>query len=324
VSLDTTPNYSWLRWRYHYPHAEFPYERLRQENAKRTREQPEFELLDSGAFDGDRYWQITAEYAQAASDDVLVRIITARNTGPEPAEVHILPTLWFRNRWSWEDGVSKPVIRDMSDETGSVVIAEDEKLGAWKLVAGPDPAGRPPSLLFCDNETNVPKVFGSAASTPYPKDGVNDHVVNGAATVNPERRGTKMACWHHITIGAGETAEIRLRLARDTPGRTIDLGDAFAQTQADRSREADEFYAALRPEGTNDEEAMVMRQGLAGVNWSLQFYNYDVPHWLAGDKVPPPEARKSGRNSGWRHLSDHHILAMPDKWEYLWYASWDP
>jgi len=132
-----------------------------------------------------------------------------------------------------------------------------------------------------------------------------------------------MACWHHITIGAGETAEIRLRLARDTPGRTIDLGDAFAQTQADRSREADEFYAALRPEGTNDEEAMVMRQALAGMSWSLQFYNYDVPRWLAGDKVPPPEARKSGRNSGWRHLSNHHIVAMPDKWEYPWYASWD-
>jgi hypothetical protein len=206
--------------------------------------------------------------------------------GREPAELHILPTLWFRNRWSWEDGVSKPVIRDMSDETASVVIAEDEKLGAWKLVAGPDPAGRPPPLLFCDNETNVPKVFGGAASTPYPKDGVNDHVVNGAATVNPERRGTKMACWHHITIGVGETAEIRLRLVRDTPGRAIDLGEAFAQTQADRSREADEFYAALRREGTNDEEAMVMRQALAGISWSLQFYNYDVPHWLAGDKVP--------------------------------------
>jgi hypothetical protein len=145
--------------------------------------------------------------------------------------------------------VPKPVIRDVSNETGSVVIAEDEALDAWKLAAGPDPAGRSPSLLFCDNETNLPKLFGGGASTPYPKDGVNDHVVNGAATVNPERRGTKMACWHRVTVGAGETVELRLRLARDTPGKTMDLGEAFAQTQADRSREADEYYAVLRPGG---------------------------------------------------------------------------
>jgi hypothetical protein len=158
--------------------------------------------------------------------------------------------------------------------------------------------------LFCDNETNVPKVFGGAASTPYPKDGVNDHVVGGAATVNPERRGTKVACWHRITIGAGETTEIRLRLARDTPGRTIDLGEAFTQTQADRSREADEYYAALRPEGRIERRrSEVMRQALAGMSWSLQFYYYDVPRWLKGDEAPPPEERKSGRNSGWRHLT---------------------
>jgi len=321
-SLDATPTYSWMRWRYHYPQAEFPYARLRQENANRSRDQPEFELLDTDVFDQDRYWQITADYAKAAPDDVLIRI-TARNAGPEPAELHILPTLWFRNRWSWDDSVPKPVIHDVSSETGSAAIAEDERLGAWKLAAGPDPSGRPPSLLFCDNETNVPKVFGGAASTPYPKDGVDDHVVNCAATVNPERRGTKVACWHRITVGAGETAEIRLRLARDTPDRTLDLGVAFMQTQADRSGEADEYFAALRPEGTSDEEALVMRQAFAGMNWSLQFYHYDVPRWLAGDRVPPPEARKSGRNSGWRHLSNHHIVAMPDKWEYPWYASWD-
>jgi hypothetical protein len=320
--LDATPTASWLRWRYHYPQAEFPYARLREENAKRTRQQPEFELLDTGVFDGDRYWQITADYAKAASDDILIRI-AVRNAGPEPAELHILPTLWFRNRWSWEDGVPKPVIRDASNEMGSVVIAETEKLGAWKLAAGPDPAGRAPAPLFCDNETNIPKLFGGAPSTPYPKDGVNDHVISGAATVNPERRGTKMSFWHRITVGAGETAEIRLRLARDTPGRTMDLGDAFAQTQADRSREADEYYASLRPQGTTDEEAMAMRQAFSGMIWSVQFYNYDVPRWLEGDKVAPPEARKSGRNSEWRHLSNHHIVAMPDKWEYPWYASWD-
>ena len=242
-------------------------------------EQPEFEVLDTGAFDDDRYWQITAEYAKAAPDDVLIRVL-ARNAGPESAELHILPTLWFRNRWSWEDGVPKPVLRDVSNETGSVVIAEDEKLGAWQLAAGPDPTGRPPSLLFCDNETNLPKLFGGAAATPYPKDGVNDHVGNGAATVNPERSGTKMACWRRVTVGAGETADIKFQLARDTPGRTMDLGDAFTQTQADRRREADQYYAALRPQGTTDEEAMVMRQAFAGMSWSLQFYHYDVARWL--------------------------------------------
>jgi hypothetical protein len=320
--LDATPTASWLRWRYHYPQAEFPYARLREENARRTRADSEFKLLDTGVFEGDRYWQITADYAKARPDDVLI-LISARNAGPEPAELHILPTLWFRNRWSWEDGVAKPVIRDASSGTTAVATAEDDELGAWKLVAGPDPTGGPPTLLFCDNDTNVPKLFGGAASTPYPKDGVNDHVVNGAATVNPDRRGTKMACWYRVTVGAGETVELRLRLAREAPGRIINLGDAFTQTQADRKREADEYYAALRPEGTSDDEAMVMRQAFAGMTWSLQFYHYDVPRWLRGDTVPPPEARKSGRNSGWRHLNNHHIIAMPDKWEYPWYASWD-
>ena len=288
--LDATPTASWLSWRYHYPQAEFPYERLRQENASRTRDEPEFELLDTGVFEGDRYWQITADYAKAAPDDVLIRII-ARNMGPEPADLHLLPTLWFRNRWSWEDGVPKPVIRDASNETGSLVLAEDERLGAWKLAAGPDPMGRPPTLLFCENESNVPKLFGGAPSTPYPKDGLNDHVINGAATVNPERRGTKLACWYRLAARAGETIELRLRLVRDAPGRTMDLGKGFAQTHADRSREADEYHGALRSEGTTDEEAMVMRQAFAGMTCSLQFYNYDVPRWLDGDKVPPPASR---------------------------------
>jgi hypothetical protein len=323
--LDATPTASWLRWRYHYPQAEFPYARLRQENARRTRDEPEYELIDTNAFDGDRYWQITADYAKSAPDDVCIRIV-ARNAGPERAELHILPTLWFRNRWSWEVSVPRPVIRAISEETrgDALAIAEDETLGAWKLAAGPDAAGRPPSLLFCENETNVQRLFGSVASqTPYPKDGIGDHVLQGAATVNPERRGTKMACWYHLAVAPSETVELRLRLARDGPGRAIDLGKNFAQTQADRSREADEYYAALRPEGTSDDEAMVMRQAFAGMTWSQQFYHYDVQRWLAGDSVPPPEARKFGRNSGWRHLNNHQIVAMPDKWEYPWYASWD-
>ena len=243
--------------------------------------------------------------------------------GPEPAELHLLPTLWFRNRWSWDDDAPKPEIRDESNDAASVVIAEEEKLGAWKLVAGPDPAGHPPTLLFCENESNIPKLFGGAPSTPYPKDGINDHVVNGAATVNPERRGTKMAFWYRVTVGAGETVELRLRLARDAPGRAVDLAKNFEQTQADRKREADEYYAAIRPEGTSDEEAMVMRQAFCGNDLEHAILSLRRARWLEGDKLPPPEARKSGRNSGWRHLSNHHIVAMPDKWEYPWYASWD-
>ena len=323
--LDATPTASWLRWRYHYPQAEFPYAQLRQENARRTRDEPEFELIDTNAFDGDRYWQITVDYAKAAPDDICIRI-AARNAGQEQAELHILPTLWFRNRWSWEDGVPRPTIRGTSEEMrgGALAVAEDEKLGAWNLVVGPDAAGRAPSLLFCENETNVQRLFGGAASqTPYPKDGIGDHVLRGTATVNPEGRGTKMACWYRINCGGGETVELRLRLARDAPGRAINLGQNFAQTLADRSREADEYYAALRSQGTTDDEALVMRQAFAGMTWSQQFYHYDVPRWLAGDSVPPPEERKSGRNSGWRHLNNHHIIAMPDKWEYPWYASWD-
>ena len=201
-SLDATPTASWLRWRYHYPQAEFPYERLRQENAQPHTgaagvRAPRHRRVRRRSILG-RSRRTTPRRRRTMS---LIRI-TARNAGPEPAELHILPTLWFRNRWSWEDGVAKPVIRDASDETGAAVIAEDEKLGAWRLAAGPDPTGRPPTLLFCDNETNFPKIFGGAASTPYPKDGINDHVVNGAATVNPERRGTKMACWRRVTVGA--------------------------------------------------------------------------------------------------------------------------
>jgi len=322
---DATPTSSWLRWRYYYPHAEFPYAQLRQENAKRTKDEPEFELIDTGIFDGDRYWQITADYAKNAPDDVSVRI-ELRNAGPDPTELHVLPTLWFRNRWSWEAGIKRPMIRLAADDglAGLAVVAEEELLGRWRLVAGLDPAGRPPSPLFCENETDARYLYGDLEKqTPYPKDGINDHIVHGADTVNPAGQGTKMAFWYRVTVAAGETVELRLRFARDVPGRALDLGAGFEQIHADRSREADEYYATLTPEGSSDDEATVMRQAFAGMVWSQQFYHYDVSRWLDGDVVPPPPARKSGRNAGWRHLNNHDIIAMPDKWEYPWYASWD-
>jgi hypothetical protein len=322
---DATPTASWLRWRYHYPQAEFPYALLRQENAKRSKNEPEFELIDTGIFEGDRYWQITADYAKAAPDDVCLRI-ELRNAGPDPAELHVLPTLWFRNRWSWEAAIKRPLIRVAPDDgSGAVaVVAEDESLGKWRLVAGPDPAGRPPPLLFCENETNVKRLYDSAAvQTSYPKDGINDHVIQGAATVNPAGHGTKMASWFRVTVAAGKTVELRLRLARDVPGKTPDLGAGFERIHVARSREADEYYATLTPEGSSDDEAAVMRQAFAGMVWSQQFYHYGVARWLDGDTVPPPAARKLGRNAEWHHLNNHDIIAMPDKWEYPWYASWD-
>jgi hypothetical protein len=176
---------------------------LRQENARRNKDEPEFELVDTGVFDGDRYWQITADYAKASPDDVCMRI-GVRNAGPDPAELHVLPTLWFRNRWSWEAGVARPIIRATA-ETGNVgAIAEEELLGRWRFTAGADPAGKPPPLLFCENETNARYLYGvTAEQTSYPKDGINDHVVHNAATVNPARQGTKMACWYRLKVAAG-------------------------------------------------------------------------------------------------------------------------
>jgi Mannosylglycerate hydrolase MGH1-like glycoside hydrolase domain len=322
---DATPTASWLRWRYHYPQAEFPYARLREENAKRGRGDREFELVDTGVFDGSRYWQITADYAKAAPTDLCIRI-RVRNAGPEAAQLHVLPTLWFRNRWSWEEGVARPVISAGAarDDGIATAVAEEELIGRWVLAAGHDPAGQPPELLFCENDTNVSHLYGVSCQ-PYPKDGIDDHVVGGAATVNPALLGTKMACWYRLTVAPGETVELRLRLARDDASLAPDLATGFERTLAEREREADEFYRTLRPEDATDDEAAVMRQAFAGMVWSQQFYHYDVARWLDGDPAQPqpPAARKDGRNAGWRHLDNHDIIAMPDKWEYPWYAAWD-
>jgi hypothetical protein len=323
--VDATPTASRLSWRYHYPQSEFPYQRLREENARRGRQDPEFELIDTGVFDSDRYWQIDVDYAKAAPQDICVRV-QIRNAGSEAAELHVLPTLWFRNRWSWGDDDPRPSIRAAS--VGSAVttaIAEDAALGRWRLTAGPDPTGRLPPLLFCENETNAARLFGVAAQSRYPKDGINDHVIAGAETVNPAQSGTKMACWHRLTVAPGERVEVRLRLARDDASYGSDLGADFDLTFAKRSREADEYYATLRPPGATDEEAAVMRQAFAGLIWSEQFYHFNVLRWQKGDPTqpPPPAARREGRNAQWRHLDSHDVLVMPDKWEYPWFAAWD-
>ncbi|HEX6713654.1 MAG TPA: hypothetical protein VF066_09715 [Thermoleophilaceae bacterium] len=308
--LDSTPTHSWMRWRYVYPQEPFPYDELRAENAGRDRHQPEYELLDTGVFDDDRYWDVNVDYAKAAADDICIRV-RARNAGPEPASLHLLPTLWFRNRWSWDPAVTPPEIR----ESAGRLVAEDAELGRIALAGS---GGAVP--LFCDNETNTRLLWGAENGPAHAKDGIGDHVVHGVASVNPERSGTKSALWYKLEVGPGDTAEIRLRLAPDP----ADLRTSWSAALSTRAQEADEFYASLAPAAT-PEEAVVMRQAFGGMLWSKQFYNYDVRRWLEGDpgQPPPPPGRLTGRNSGWRHLFNRDVISMPDKWEYPWYAAWD-
>jgi hypothetical protein len=314
--LDSTPTHSWMRWRYVYPQREFPYVQLVEENRRRGRGDPEFELLDTGVFDGDRYWDVTVDYAKAGPEDLCIRV-RVRNAGPEQETLHVLPTLWFRNTWSWgwDDHRPRLVARDGGIHT------EGYRFGAISL-AGSGSQGHPqPELLFCENESNAERLWGVAAGTPYPKDGINDHVVHGAATVNPELDGSKAALWYRLTVGPGQTAEIRLRLA---DGHR-DLAQGWDEVLERREAEADAFYGSITPGGASAEEAMVLRQALAGMLWSKQLYHYDVERWLDGDPAgpPPPASRLNGRNASWRHLDNHDVISMPDTWEYPWYAAWD-
>jgi hypothetical protein len=309
--IDSTPTHSWMRWRYMYPQAGFPYDKLVAENRARGRDQPEYELLDTGAFDDGRYWEITADYAKASPDDILVRI-ALRNAAPDPATIDVLPTLWFRNTWSWGLDDRRPSVR----LEGPAIFAEHHDLGGRWLSAGGSP-----ETLFCENETNAQRVFGSQPETPYPKDGIADHVLRGSATVNPELNGTKAAFHYRLEIGPGESSVVELRL-RDTDGG---LGDDFDSVMAAREAEANAFYAALTPAGASTDEALVLRQALSGMLWSKQFYHYDVERWLEGDPAspPPPAERWNGRNHDWTHLNNLDVISMPDKWEYPWYAAWD-
>jgi Glycosyl hydrolase family 63 C-terminal domain len=308
--LDSTPTHSWMRWKYMYPQTEFPYGRLVDENGRRGRLDPEFELLDTGVFGDGRYWEITAEYAKASPEDVLVRV-TVRNHGPETATIHVLPHLWFRNTWSWGLDDRRP---SLSLEDGRIV-ARHHALGTRYLAA----AGAP-EPLFCENESNRRRLWGGDGPA-YPKDGINDHVVAGAATVNPAGTGTKAAFHYVLEVEPGATATVELRLS----DRPTGLGDGFAATFAAREADADELYAELAPARATAEEVMVLRQALAGMLWSKQFFHYDVRRWLAGDPAgpPPPPERLHGRNAEWTHLDNHDVISMPDPWEYPWYAAWD-
>ena len=321
--LDALPSHAWLRWRYHYPQTAFPYQRLVEENARRSRDEPEFELLDTGAFDENRYWSVDVAYAKAAPNDVLARIII-ENHGPDEATLSVLPTLWFRNTWR-VSGAKAPSL----NLDGNGISVEHPRLAGYRLDAAPAAGGAHPQALFCDNETNNPMLFGSPPVTAYPKDGINDHVVSGADTVNPDHVGTKAAWWYRVTVPGGGRAELRLRLHRPDPARPDPEapwhGRFFDDTVAAREREADEFYTAIAPANTDVERMRVLRQSCAGLVWSKQIYPYRVNRWLDGDpgQPAPPAGHRSGRNTGWRHLDSFDILAMPDPWEYPWFAAWD-
>lgn len=311
--LDATPTHSYLRMLYKYPQRAFPYAQLAEENRRRGREMPEFELIDSGVFDDDRYFDVFVEYAKAGPYDILMQV-TAHNRGPQDAPLHLLPQLWFRNEWSWGDPGARPEI-SIDDDGG--VVARHAKLGTYHCYL--DGA---PELLFCDNETNVQRLYG-APGAGYFKDAFHEHVVNGnQGAVNPARTGTKAAGHFVFTVPAGGSMAVRLRLA-DTPADQP--FEDFAGILAQRIAEADAYYDALQA-GIDDADARrIQRQALAGLIWSKQFYFFDVPRWLDGDPgmpVPPPE-RRHGRNSDWGHLNNADVISMPDKWEYPWYAAWD-
>jgi hypothetical protein len=321
--LDSVPSHAWNRWRYHYPQQAFPYNDLVAVNGSRGRTEPEYELMDTGVFDDDRYWIVEVHYAKADPDDIVMSI-EVTNAGPDGATLHVLPTAWFRNTWSWEAGAPKPLLSAAGDGTVSI---QHPFGGELQLLAGAGPDGAAPVPLFCENETNVARLFGATPATPHPKDGINDHVISGAASVNPDRRGTKCALWHQVTVAPGATAELRLRLrpAGAGPEPSAALGADFDRVVALRRAEADEFYASLTPPGVSADEAMVMRQAFGGLLWGKQFYYYDVSRWLDGDPAqpPPPPGRAGGRNSRWRGFDAFDIMSMPDKWEYPWFAAWD-
>src|SRR4051794_23650290 len=310
--VDATPSHSWNRWRYHYPQGAFPYDDLVAENGRRGKFDPEYELLDTGAFDDDRYWIVEVDYAKADPTDLLM-VVRVTNAGPEADTVHVLPTAWFRNTWSWDEHAPKPSL--LPGGTGRCVT-EHPFLGPTEIVAAAASDGRSPRLLFCDNETNTERLYG-VPSNGSPKDGINDHVLTGAETVDSER-GTKAAFWYRLRVEPGETAVVRVRLR--PPGAHDPWAD-FDSVAETRQAEADEFYAELTPSASSPDEALVLRQALAGMLWSKQLYAYEVARWLDGDPTqpPPPESRTYGRNARWRTFDAFDIMSMPDKWEYPWF-----
>jgi hypothetical protein len=320
--LDSTPTHSYMKYLYKYPQAAYPYDDLVRTNRERTRDEMEYELLDTGVFDDDRYFDLFVEYAKADPEDILIQISVA-NRGPEAASLHVLPTLWFRNTWSWKEGTSRPGLAQ--GPGGAVIEATHAELGVRHLVCEGDVP-----LLFTENETNRERLFGAPSRTPYVKDGIDNYIVHGKAdTVNPDKAGTKAAAHYQITVGAGETQVIRLRLGPAAPvaakGAKGPFGKSFDKVLADRRKEADTFYASITPRKIGADAAHVMRQALAGMLWSKQYYAFDLDEWLEEHGAHPLTSgqRRQIRNREWVHMMNDDVISMPDKWEYPWYAAWD-
>jgi hypothetical protein len=318
--LDSTPTHSYMKFLYKYPQRAYPYAQLVEVNRSRSRQEPEFELSDTGVFADNRYFDVFVEYAKASDEDILVRI-TAVNRAHVAAPLHVLPTIWFRNTWAWTPDSVRPQLRQMAGGRAVVGLHHPES-GRRTLRAEGEPR-----FLFTENETNAQRLFNAGNAWPFVKDGINDYVVHGAHdAVNPARRGTKAAAHYQAMVAAGDSLVIRLRLSHE---RCLDdgteIGADFDAVFDARRREADEFYATVIPDAATPDEATVMRQALAGMLWSKQFYHYVIADWLKGDPTQPapPSGRERGRNSQWPQLYNADVISMPDKWEYPWYAAWD-
>ena len=318
--LDNTPTHSYMRWLYKYPQHEFPYTQLVNENARRDKHQPEFELLDTGIFDDNRYFDVMAEYAKVSPEDICIRI-SITNQGSESAPLDVLPTLWFRNTWSWTGDKPDAQVAKAAD---GVIKANNSKYGdRWLFCEGE------PQLLFTDNETNLHRLYGVENSSSYVKDAFHEYIIHrNQEAINPKQCGTKAAAWYHLEIGAGETTIIKLRFTNTPLAREgysdSPFSQSFEDTFTQRQQEANEFYESLTP-GLDEDARNIQRQAFAGLLWSKQYYFYDVRTWLHGDSAEPapPAQRLNGRNADWRTLYAEEVIAMPDKWEYPWFAAWD-
>ena len=312
--LDSTPTHSYMKYLYKYPQQEFPYRDLLETNRRRSRQEMEYELLDTGAFDGDRYFDVLVEYAKADPEDILVRI-TVHNRGPETAELRLLPTLWFRNTWSWDGNAAKPTLRQVGERA---VLASHERLGARTLSCEGNP-----ELLFTENESNAARLWGQANSSPYVKDAFHSYVISGLRdAVNRAKTGTKAAAHYLLEVPAGGSKAVRLRLSEKPPAQPFDQFDAIL---AARLADADEFYNRIAPHSLNEDERRVYRQALAGMLWGKQYYYFDLDRWLEEHKAHPMvgASNRTTRNMEWFHMLNSDVISMPDKWEYPWYAAWD-
>jgi hypothetical protein len=318
--LDSTPTHSYMKYLYKYPQAAYPYDDLVATSSRRSRQEPEYELLDTGVFDEDRYYDVFVEYAKASPEDLLIQI-TVHNRGPEEATLHLLPTAWFRNTWSWGGEAPRPSLRALaSDERSAAVALSHPDIGE-RFLYGDGAA----TLLFTENETNSERLFGVENRTPFVKDAFSNYLVHGReGAVNPERTGTKAGVLYVLSVPAGGSRSVRLRLSDAGPAQDAARFGDFDSVMAARCREADEFYASVIPASLAADEANVMRQALAGMLWTKQFYNYDLDTWLGEHGADPfRPRRRAPRNDHWHHMANADVISMPDKWEYPWYAAWD-